>query len=412
MTGLRLSHPNAKLIGRIAVPGSKSESNRLLLLKALYAPEMEIKGLSSARDTLILADLLRSYQAEKYLSAADAGTAMRFMTAFLATRSGNWHLDGSDRMRERPIEILVDALSQLGANIRYKGERGYPPLEIDGVRLRGGLLSLDASVSSQYISALMMIGPGLAKGLELKMEGLSVSTSYIYLTANIMRRMGLKAHVLGDEVRIPVCPDDHQAPAQFAVEPDWSAASYWYSMALLAHKAELFLPGFRQFSLQGDALVQQFFAPLGVASHFIGAGYRLRKETPPGKGSDTINLVQNPDLAQTLTVAYAALNKEVRLNGLQTLRIKETDRLLALKTELEKTGARIELGPDHLEIQRGIQDLKGLRFDTYQDHRMAMAFAPLALLAPIEINDPQVVVKSYGTFWNDLERLGFQIQTY
>lgn len=410
MTGLRLSHPTGRLIGRVAIPGSKSESNRLLLLQALYAPQMLIDGLSTANDTVILKKMLKQFPQQSTLSAQDAGTAMRFMTAYLASQKGEWFLDGSARMRERPIKVLVDALEQLGAKIEYVAQAGYPPIKIWGSKLSGGKLAIDASVSSQFISALMMIAPGFDEGLQLNMEGFSVSTPYIYLTANIMRRLGIPVRVLGTAIGIDPLPDNFCPPEHFSIEPDWSAASYWYAMGLLAQKTELYLPGFRQHSLQGDALVGQFFAPLGVESHFIGAGFRLRQGSRAARLTRQLNLAHNPDLAQTMAVVYAALGEEVQLKGLQTLRIKETDRLRALKTELEKTGAVVKIEKDQLRIERGVQDLRGLRFQTYQDHRMAMALAPLALLAPIEIEDPEVVVKSYGSFWKDLGRMGFVLE--
>lgn len=390
------------------MPGSKSEANRLLILKQLYFPELEIKGLSSSRDTQVLGHILQEYGQSKVLNAKDAGTAMRFAAAFLVIQQGEWQLDGSERMRERPIGILVDSLRQLGADIAYLGKNGYPPLYIKGNELLGGEIQVDGSQSSQFISALMMIGPALKNGLKIHIPGFSVSTPYIYLTANIMRRLGLRVTVLGEEIIIPAKDSGLQAPTSFSIEPDWSAASYWYLIALLADKAEIYLPGFHQYSLQGDSFVANLFAPLGIDSHFIGAGFRLKRREPHQNEFD-INLVHNPDLAQTMAVAFAAKGFKARIKGLQTLRIKETDRLQALKTELEKTGAEIEIGDDFLKVNRGVQNVRGVSFNTYNDHRMAMALAPLALLGEIEIENPQTVQKSYGSFWEDLEKVKFQI---
>lgn len=387
------------------MPGSKSESNRLLLLKHLYFPQLGIDLLSDSRDTILMTQGLKSL--ERQIDVGDAGTAMRFLTAFYATQPGREViLSGTERMHERPIGILVEGLKRLGADIEYLKQEGFPPLKIRGAELQGGTLEVDGSVSSQFISALMMIGPGMKQGLQLQLKGFSVSAPYIYLTANLMRRLGFNVSVNGEFVDIePLIP---QPPEGLAVEPDWTAASYWFLISLLAENAEIYLPGFRQHSLQGDAFVSGLFEPLGVESHFIGSGFRLRKGERQQE-KFVINLIHNPDLAQTLAVAFAAKGIPARINGLQTLRIKETDRLEALKTELEKTGAVVVTGPDYIEIQKGIQYLNGITFSTYEDHRMAMSFAPLALLAPISIEDPGVVAKSYQRFWDDLRAVGFQV---
>ncbi len=402
---LKLSHPTKKIIGKIQVPGSKSESNRLLLLKYLYFPGLDIGRLSDSRDSIYMEKGLTNKGHD--INVGDAGTAMRFLTAFYATQNGREvELSGTDRMHQRPIGILVDALRQLGANIQYLEKEGYPPLKVKGGELQGGILEIDGSISSQFISALMMIGPGMKSGLTLKIKGFSVSTPYIYLTANLMRRLGFAVAVSGEEVIMkPYLPKPLKT---FPVEPDWSAASYWFLMVLLAEKAEIYLPGFRQYSLQGDAFVSGLFEPIGVESHFIGSGFRLKKGEQTQERF-SMNLIHNPDLAQTLAVAFAAKGIPARISGLQTLRIKETDRLEALKTELEKTGAVIEIGDDYLEIKSGLQKLEGITFNTYEDHRMAMSFAPLALLAPISITNPGVVAKSYQSFWTDLEKIGFKL---
>lgn len=405
MSAITLSHPTSKVIGKIEVPGSKSESNRLLLLKHLYFPNLDIGKISDSRDTSFMKAGLESESAN--INIGDAGTAMRFITAYSATKPGtDITLSGSDRMHQRPIGILVDGLNLLGAKITYLDKEGYPPLRIEGHELKGGTLEIDGSVSSQFISALMMIGPGMEEGIHLKMKGFSVSAPYIYLTANLMRKFGFDVKLENGDIIIPHKTVD--TVPKFVVEPDWSAASYWYAIALLADSAEIYLPGFRQHSLQGDAFVSGLFEPLGIHSHFIGSGFRLKKGEVKQQKFE-INLIHNPDLAQTLAVVFAAKNLPAKITGLQTLRIKETNRLEALKTELEKTGAEIEIGNDFLEVKKGIQSLEGVVFDTYEDHRMAMAFAPLALLAPITINDPDVVAKSYQSFWKDLESVGFLV---
>ena len=406
MEVLKLSHPSKKIIGKIQVPGSKSESNRLLILKYLYFPGLEIGRLSDSRDSRFMEQALKSTSSS--IDVGDAGTAMRFLTAYYSINTGkSVRLAGTDRMHERPIGILAEALKTLGAEILYEKQEGYPPLLITGKKLKGGILEIDGSVSSQFISALMMIGPSMEQGLSILVKGFSVSTPYIYLTANLMRRLGFEISIRGEEIIIK--PRIPKSPATFAVEPDWSAASYWFLMSLLAEKAEIYLPGFRQYSLQGDAFVSGLFEPLGVESHFIGSGFRLKKSVQQQERF-SINLIHNPDLAPTMAVAFAAKNIPARISGLQTLKIKETDRLEALKVELEKTGAQVKVGEDFLEIVRGIQHLEGLTFSTYKDHRMAMAFAPLALLAPIFIKEPDVVVKSYQNFWSDLQTVGFELQ--
>lgn len=403
MKKLRLSHPTKKIIGKINIPGSKSESNRLLVLKHLYFPELSIQNLSDSRDASLMKKALSSKSHK--INVGDAGTVMRFLTAFSSVNTNREVvLSGTDRMHERPVGILVDALRKLGAQVEYLDKEGFPPLKIIGKELSGGEIEINGSVSSQFISALMMIGPKMPQGLKLHLKGFSVSAPYIYLTANLMRRLGFEVHVNGETVwvgnKIP------QSLQEITVEPDWSAASYWFLMVLLAQKAEIYLPGFRQYSLQGDAFVSGLFEPLGVESHFIGSGFRLKKgEIKQERFS--LNLIHNPDLAQTMAVAFAAKNIPAKITGLQTLHIKETDRLLALKTELEKTGAEIHIGDDFLEVKSGIKSLENTSFQTYDDHRMAMAFAPLALLKPVYIENPGVVAKSYQSFWKDLEKVGF-----
>ncbi|MEQ9261654.1 MAG: 3-phosphoshikimate 1-carboxyvinyltransferase [Owenweeksia sp.] len=403
---LHITHPAKRVIGKVTIPGSKSESNRLLILRNLYFPDMPIIGLSDSRDTHTLLNALRSTSNVKDIG--EAGTAMRFLTAWCAIQTGEeFSLLGTERMYERPLGVLVDALRQLGATIAYEGKEGYPPLRISGSSLKGGSVELDGGISSQFISALMMIGPALPEGLRLRMSGFSVSAPYIYLTANLMRRLGFRIQLSGEEIEI-----EHfipEPPVSFQVEPDWSSASYWFLMGLLACETEIYLPGFRQYSLQGDAFVSGLFDPLGLESHYIGSGFRLKKGEPELREVYNLSLVHNPDLAQTLAVAFAAMNIPATIRGLQTLRIKETDRLAALQAELQKTGAEIEIGKDYLQIKQGVQTLKDVSFDSWNDHRMAMAFAPLALLEPITIINPDVVHKSYTSFWKDLERVGFQL---
>lgn len=410
MERIKISHPTKVIRAKPAIPGSKSETNRALILRELYFPELEISGASSSNDSAVLKNCLANFRFKTELNVEDAGTAMRFLCAFLAVqKEGTWILDGSTRMRERPIGLLVSALRQMGANIEYLQEEGFPPLKIKGAVLKGGEFEIDSRISSQFISALMMIAPALQEGLILRLKGFSVSAPYIHLTANIMRRLGFKVIVLGDEIKIKPVENLQPLEAVFKVEPDWSAASYWFLITLLAQKAEVYLPGFRQFSLQGDSVLSNLFAPLGVDAHFIGPGFRLSKSEAINTNLK-LNLVQNPDLAQSFAVAAASVLKEAHIRGLQTLRIKETDRLAALQKELAKIGADLEIGTDYLKLLKSADTWDEPVFESYKDHRMAMALAPLALVNPIVIEDPDVVNKSYPNFWQDLIAAGFKIK--
>ncbi len=408
MADYRISHPTKVIRGRLQLPGSKSETNRLLILRALYFPELDLEGISDSNDSMLMLRALNSYRFNSKIDVQDAGTAMRFLTAFLACQGeGEWELFGTNRMHERPIGTLVDALQSLGAEIEYLGEEGFPPLLIRGRSLHGGEIAVEATESSQFISALMMIAPQLEGGLSIKFKGASVSAPYIYLTANLMRQLSFKVFVLGDEVRLE--QQNPQLKVQsFRVEPDWSAASYWFSALALAEKGELYLPGFKEFSMQGDSVLAQFYAPLGIEQFYIGSGIRLRKAEPTPAPKE-INLLDNPDLAQSLAPAYAAAGKVIRLKGLQTLRIKETDRIMALEKELFKFQVETIAETDFLEVRSGF--IAGLQeVDTYKDHRMAMAFLPLALLHPVVIKDVEVVKKSYPQFWDHCQELGFRIE--
>lgn len=407
MPDYRISHPSKKLRGRLLLPGSKSESNRLLILKALYAPNIELAGLSESSDTQVLLKALENFEYNSQLNIKDAGTAMRFLTAFLAIQDGEWTLSGTARMHQRPIGTLVEALNALGAKIEYLEEEGYPPLKIKGAKLKGSEIWVDASQSSQFISALMLIAPSLPQGLSIKFKGASVSAPYIYLTANIMRSLGFQVYVLGDEVRLDPQSLDNP-PTKHTIEPDWSAVSYWFSALSLAQEGELYFPGFREISFQGDSILHQFYAPLGVEQFFIGSGMRIRKSAlipaPP-----RINLLANPDLAQSLVPAYAAKEIGIEFQGLQTLRIKETDRIQALIKELTKLGVSINLEGDNLLLGSGFK-AKEVQIESYKDHRMAMGFLALALLHPIIIKDVDVVQKSYPQFWEHCRLLGFEIE--
>lgn len=397
----------ASLKVAVQLPASKSMSNRALILNALSYSPYEISNLSDCDDTDVMVKALNSNERDFDIKAA--GTAMRFLTAFLSKVVGEWTLTGSERMKNRPIRILVDALNQLGGRIEYMEKEGYPPLRIFGSALQGGEISLSGGVSSQYISALLMIAPLMEKGLILHLEGNIISKPYIYLTIQLMARFGVKADWNGQTIR--VLPQEYQ-PVRFTVESDWSAASYWYAMMALSKNAEIELRGLFKNSLQGDAAGAKLFAQLGVATTFTDKGVLLKRN-----GNRVKKLVYNfedePDLAQTFVVTCVLLNIPFRFSGLQTLKIKETDRIEALKIELRKLGYVLTDRHDSLLEWDGercqMQDQPVIA--TYEDHRMAMAFAPAALVLPegITIGNPEVVSKSYPHFWDDLKMAGFSI---
>ena len=431
---ISLSHLTQLIKGEIQITSSKSESNRALIIQALCSENFEIINLAQAQDTLVLKNILNTIQhnhAQNILDVGLSGTAMRFLTAYLATQKGEWILTGSSRMKERPIRLLVTALQKLGANIQYLEKDGFPPLKIKGNQLLGGKIKIDGSVSSQFISALLMIAPKLKNGLQLDFTGELTSKPYIEMTINMMRNYG--ASVEWKNNLITVNNGNYKAKDVY-VEADWSSASYWYSMVALAKEAKITLIGLKQNSLQGDAVVAKIYENFGVKTEFIKNGICLSKisDFRLPTSDFVFNFNNCPDLAQTVAVTCAALNVSVRLAGLHTLRIKETDRILALQTELCKLGYNVEVEGDDLIIlsslrteQGGVRksaiinEIASLRctslamtntIKTYNDHRMAMAFAPLALLYPITIENPDVVIKSYPNFWKDLERVGFVIE--
>ena len=391
---------------RVSLPSSKSIANRALLLARLSGPRSSVERLSPCDDTRAM-----SYALENGGHTVDigaAGTAMRFLTAYYAQEEGGEHLlTGTERMRQRPIRPLVEALRQLGADIVCTGEEGFPPLLIKGRRLDGGQLSLPADVSSQYISALLMVAPLMRDGLTLRLEGKIISRPYIDMTLNLMRRFGARAAWTGER-EISVQHGAYTDGIRFSVESDWSAASYWYEMVALTpdNDVRVTLLGLQENSVQGDAAVAQCFAPLGVRTEYGSEGVTLTKGAPTlGLGETlTLDLTGQPDLAQTIIVACATLRRPFRLSGLRSLRIKETDRVAALQNELRKIGAELRTdGEGTLYIKEypaGEARFTGTPIDTYNDHRMAMAFAPAALRCPgLCVNDPGVVSKSYPDFW-------------
>ena len=399
-------YPPNSLYNTVTLPGSKSISNRALILNALSLSKYKIENLSVSEDTSVIKDAFASNSNE--FDVRGAGTAMRFLAAFLACVEGEWILKGSDRMHQRPIHPLVDTLVTLGAEVEYLGNKGYPPLKIKGRKLEGGEVYLTASVSSQFISALMMIAPAMKFGLILHLEHEIISRPYIHLTQRMMEDYGVR--VKWEDKTIKIASQAYTA-IPYSVESDWSAASYWYSLVSLMPEAEVKLKGLRRESLQGDANIVNLFADLGVSTTFVEDGVVLRKKNVV-KGKFFHNFINEPDLAQTIAVACCLHNIPFFFSGLQTLKIKETDRIVALITELEKLGYVLR------ETENGILEWDGERcltdetivIDTYDDHRMAMAFAPASILfKELYINYPEVVTKSYPSFWEDLQQGGFKL---
>lgn len=408
-------HLSPQLPARVVLPTSKSISARALIIRALADAPCTLSGLSDCDDTQAVIRALGG--SDETVDIGAAGTAMRFLTAFYATRNGETHLlTGTPRMKQRPIGILVDALRQLGADIEYAEAEGFPPLIVRGRRLRGGHVTIAADVSSQYISALLMVGPTLAEGLVLHLEGEVASRPYILMTLRLMEQFG--ASTAFDGQTITVRPGGYRRSAPFAVEPDWSAASYWFELVALSPDpaARVVLPGLTAQSLQGDSICARHFAHLGVATDFTPEGAVLTK-TKTAASDDVIRIdfVDCPDLAQTFVVTAALEGRPFCFDGLKSLKIKETDRIAALIAELAKLGiAIIETAPGQLSFSgasavaasASASGASSPSIATYADHRMAMAFAPAAYVYPgLTIEHPEVVSKSYPSFWRDLPTL-------
>ena len=397
------------IAGEIQLDGSKSLSNRILIIRALSGHDFDIHHLSTSKDTVTLNKLLQ--QKTTVLDAGAAGTTFRFMTAFLALQQGSQTLTGSERMKQRPIGVLVDALRQLGASIDYLEKEGYPPLMIHSPKLGfTNKLNVSANISSQFISGLLMIAPVLPKGLELTLEGTIVSRPYIEMTLNLMHYFGVNHNWEGNTITIE--PQKYQSKT-ITVEADWSAASYYYTMAAFSDELDLNLVGLYENSLQGDAVCAQIMQHFGIHTSFSKTGIHLRKQPlsgviPPFEW----NFITCPDIAQSLAVVCGGLGIAGQFTGLETLKIKETDRIAALQHELSKVKVNFSESQekDHFFDVEGKANLSNPVFETYEDHRMAMAFAPLGMLGPISVEDPGVVVKSYPDYWKDIEKLGFRVE--
>jgi 3-phosphoshikimate 1-carboxyvinyltransferase len=403
------------LKSEIKITGSKSETNRLLLLQALY-PNITLENTSNSDDSEVMRNALRFQPMVPGYRTRDvhhAGTAMRFLTAYFASKANTKVvLTGSSRMKERPIKILVEALKQLGAKIDYLENDGFPPIKIIGQKLTNNKVWLPANVSSQYISALLLIAPKLQNGLELTLIGEITSVPYIKMTLNLLEEIGVETSFIGNIIVVKPKTQDLK-PQTLTVESDWSSASYFYSILALSEVgSQITLSSYKQNSLQGDSALVEIYRKLGVETHFDENVMILVKQ--PNFKLQTLNLDLNntPDIAQTIVVTCLGLGIGCHLTGLHTLKIKETDRLEALKTELSKLGASISVTDESLTLEPTTNIISNQTIATYNDHRMAMALAPLALKTNINIENAEVVSKSYPDFWNDLKDLGFEISEF
>jgi 3-phosphoshikimate 1-carboxyvinyltransferase len=408
---IRISPPSFSVKTKIELPGSKSISNRLLMIRAISGLNIHFKNLSDSEDTVLLAKALGEVKGKKSatLNIHHAGTDMRFLTAYLATKEGEWTLTGSERMKQRPIKELVQALQNIGADISYAEKEGFPPLKIKGKKLKGGVVEIDGSISSQFISALVLISPAFENGLELSLKGEIVSVPYISMTIELLKQFGVFVSFSGNKI-ITKPSDFTLLNINFFIESDWSAASYWYSIAALAQEADIELLYLNRNSLQADCVLPDLYAKLGVKTEYTDKGIHLTKKAV-SETEFKYDFTNCPDIAQTLAVTCLGLCIPAELKGLKTLKIKETDRISALKTELEKSGAEVSVTNDSLRIiPPATLPTTNHELQTYNDHRMAMSFAPLCIKNPkMQIEHPEVVEKSYPAFWDDLEEAGFSL---
>lgn len=414
---LKLSHPTSEINGKIQITGSKSESNRWLILQQIFPGIERIENLSNSVDTKVLVEALKVYNTRSQhfhhtleINIGHTGTAMRFLTAYFAIQTDlEIILTGSERMQERPIEPLVTALNNLGCNISYIKKEGFPPLRIKPKISLSDELEIRADISSQYITALLLNAANLPNGLKIHFQSELTSRPYVEMTKQQLESLGIKVEWLNNGIQ--VYPKKSISPQQVLVESDWSSASYWFSMLALSESSEIELSSYKNQSLQGDASLKQIYAQyFGIQSEIEDDVLKLKKITDfKFPESIDLNLNNTPDIAQTIALTCAGLKIKAKLTGLHTLKLKETDRLKAMKNELKKVGVDTVITEKSIELVafNKINDIPTI--ETYQDHRMAMAFAPLSLKMPLKINDETVVNKSYPTFWEDLRSVGFAI---
>ena len=402
---LLLQTSQTNLQAQIAVTGSKSETNRLLLLQALF-PNITLANTSNSDDSEVMQKALLGN--EEIVDIHHAGTAMRFLTAYFAVNDGREVvLTGSQRMQERPIKVLVEALEQLGAVISYEKEAGYPPIRIKGQKITASKVNIPANVSSQYISALLLVAPKLENGIEITLVGEITSVPYIHMTLALLNDLDIKTSFEGNV--ITVYPKQEVESKVMTVESDWSSASYFFSLAALSENAKISLTSYKKTSLQGDSALAEIYKQMGIDTHFEGNKMTLIKQSDFKPKTLNLELNNTPDIAQTIVVTCLGLGIGCYLTGLHTLKIKETDRLEALRIELTKLGANISVTNDSLTLVASDEINPNIKIATYNDHRMAMAFAPLALKVPIIIENAEVVSKSYPDFWEDMKKLGYNV---
>ena len=407
---IEISAHQSPINNQLAVTGSKSESNRLLLLNQLFENVLKLENVSNSEDSQLMQKALANQS--DLIDIHHAGTAMRFLTAYYSIQNGrNITLTGSERMKQRPIKVLVDALNKLGAEISYQENEGFPPLQIKGRKITQDSITIPSNISSQYISALCLIGTKLENGLTINLDGKIISVPYIQMTIQLLNRARIKANFEGNTISIPFTASIQ--PQTIQVESDWSSASYYYSLIALSKNSEIKISTYFEDSLQGDSALQKIYTEnFGVISTFENGILTLKNNLEfQFKESIELNLINTPDIAQTIAATCVGLKAKCHLTGLETLKIKETDRLVALKNELEKFGAIITITDDSLTIEAYQDFTETPTLETYNDHRMAMCMAPLAQLFTIRIKDEMVVEKSYPTFWEDWKQLGFTIKS-
>lgn len=400
-----ISHKTKTINAEITLAASKSLSNRALIIQALSSTPFKIHNLSTSKDTQLLNEALQTKS--DTIDVGDSGTAFRFLTALLACKQGDYTLTGSERMKERPIKELVSALKELGADIKYLEKEGYPPLKIKGKSIEGGKVSVDASISSQFISALLLIAPSLKKGLTITLEGDILSVPYIKMTSEMMSYFGIETQWEGKTICIK--NQDYKAK-DILIEGDWSAVAFLLESLSLSKSGTIIINGLFEDSWQGDYKVIEIFQKFGIESNFIDSYLHLsKKENTIINQSLDINFIDYPDLAQAYCCTLAGIGKTATLKGLQNLKHKESHRLFALKSELEKFKQKSEFTDSEFILKESEISMPIQNLDTHNDHRMAMCLAPLAILFDLKINDIEVVSKSYPTFWEDLKKMGFKV---
>ena len=408
MNSLKISGFTVNSKKKVIISGSKSESNRALILKYLFNSNIIINNLSTSDDTKVLLEALQNEK--NIIDVNHAGTSMRFLTSlFAVTNKKNIILTGSYRMRQRPIGELVESLKSLGANIIYESKVGYPPLRFNGFSKKNNSIKLRSDISSQFISSLMLIGPIIEDGLQIKLVGNVFSKPYILLTHEIMKKFGFNCTINNDKIKIK--PNKKLSLSSYNVESDWSSASYLYSIVAISG-IELTLSSFKSDSFQGDSKLSKLYEKFGVKTYFKNNEIILKKlKSLKIESYIELNLIENPDLAQTIIVTSLGLSIHTKLIGLNTLKIKETDRLIALKNEISKFNTGVIIDDQSIEIKNFPKKLpENVEIDTYNDHRMALAFSPLSVLVKLVINDYNVISKSFPEYWDILKKLNFSLE--